>query len=127
MNRNVDAKNSEAPRRDVPPISIWVTNEERAAILTAAKSCGLSASAYARNLTLGYRPSSILDLEETRKMFALKADLGRLGGLLKLWLSDPIQYNDRHGEPIEELLTKLNEAQDRLMTIIRRVDERIRK
>lgn len=127
MPENHDSTNAPHPPTRPRRVRVYVTPEEKEVMAETAKTCGLSLSAYTRNLALGYRPASILDLEETRKLFEVKADLGRLGGLLKLWLTDDIRYRDEHGEPIESLIAKITEAQDRLLSIIHRVDERIRR
>jgi hypothetical protein len=39
-----------------------------------------------RRLALGYRPESIVDSRTMLELMRVRGDLGRLGGLLKLWL-----------------------------------------
>ncbi|MFT9017640.1 hypothetical protein [Acetobacter malorum] len=46
----------------------------------------LPASRLLRELGLGYNPPSKVDLESLYWLGRLRGDLGRLGGLLKLWL-----------------------------------------
>lgn len=116
-----DAKERPTPRRDIAPICIWVTPEERTAIIANAQACGLSTSAYARNLALGHSPASLLDLKEVRNLIAAKADLGRLGGLLKMWLTDEIRYNQLYDTPIRDLLDQIATAQNELLAVIYRI------
>src|ERR1700756_913501 len=68
------------------PFNVWVTPEERATIERLAATTGLSVSAYLRTLGLAYEPKSILDAKSVRDLLKACGDLGRLGGLLKLWL-----------------------------------------
>jgi len=39
-------------RRDIPPIKVWVTHEEKEVITALAKDRGVSVSAYIRNVIL---------------------------------------------------------------------------
>jgi hypothetical protein len=41
-----------------------------------------------RRLALGYRPESIVDGRTMLELIRVRGDLGRLGGLLKLWLAE---------------------------------------
>ncbi len=69
------------------PLRVFVSERERAEIETRAAATGLSVSAYLRNLGLGFQPHSTLDQEAILALLKVHADQGRLGGLLKLWLS----------------------------------------
>ncbi|MHB8285070.1 MAG: plasmid mobilization protein [Caulobacteraceae bacterium] len=68
-------------------IQVCVSVEEGRRIEEAAQVAGMSVSAYLRALGLGYRPMAAVDLEEALKLNHLGSNLGRLGGLLKLWVS----------------------------------------
>lgn len=70
------------------PIKIYVSLAERHALVTRANACSLPVSAYLRALGTGYQPKSTLDADAILKLVKLHADQGRLGGLLKLWLSE---------------------------------------
>ena len=69
-------------------IQVVVSDEEFIKIAEAAESVGLSHSAYLRELGLGYAPAPAYDLEAVEQMMKLNADQGRLGGLIKMWLSN---------------------------------------
>ena len=75
------------PRRNTQPIRVWVTPQEKAAIAEMASTTGNSTSAYLRKVGLGYEVRSILDFGRAQELVKVNADLGRLGGLLKLWLA----------------------------------------
>jgi hypothetical protein len=69
-------------------IDIWADDAELANITERAKALKLSRSEYLRNLGLGYEPKGQFDQDAIRELVKLHADQGRLGGLLKLWLTE---------------------------------------
>jgi hypothetical protein len=69
-------------------IDVWVDPQELADISAQAECLQLSRSEYLRNLGLGYQPRGQFDQVAIRELVKLHADQGRLGGLLKLWLSE---------------------------------------
>ena len=96
------------------PFTVWVTPEERARIERLARATGLSASTYLRTLGLAHEPRSILDAERVGDLLKACGDLGRLGGLLKLWLVD------RPGQGVPEtdvrrLLNQIGELRDQIV------------
>lgn len=75
-------------------IKMYMTSEEKARVMSGAAACRMSASAYVRTLALGKQPVSRLDLASMAEVFRLSADLGRLGGLLKMLLANPERLDD---------------------------------
>ena len=55
-------------------------------IKAKASEAGLTIAEYLRNLGLGYTVSSVIDNRQVDALLKINADLGRLGGLIKLWL-----------------------------------------
>ncbi|WP_408004595.1 plasmid mobilization protein [Pseudomonas alliivorans] len=53
-----------------------------------AANVSLTVAEYLRRLSLGYEIKSTLDSEYVLQLVKVNADQGRLGGLLKLWLTD---------------------------------------
>jgi len=95
-----------------------VLPDEEAAIKKMAASTGLSVAAYLRNISLGYQVRSILDNKRVEELARINGDLGRLGGLLKLWLTnDPrvAQYSSRliHALPFQDRKHASSDARDR--------------
>lgn len=71
------------------PIKIYVTPLERELLQNQANKCRVrSVGDYLRQVGQGYEPRSRFDQDFIREMMRIKADQGRLGGLLKLWLSE---------------------------------------
>lgn len=75
-------------RKGCPPIYVYCLPGEKAQIEAIAKATGHSASSYLRAIGQGYPVHSILDYERVQELAKVNGDLGRLGGLLKLWLTD---------------------------------------
>ena len=65
-----------------------VLPDEEAAIKEKARQAGLSVAAYLRNVGIGYRIEGVIDAELVRELAKINGDQGRLGGLLKLWLTN---------------------------------------
>ncbi|PTN12449.1 plasmid mobilization protein [Nitrosomonas aestuarii] len=61
---------------------------EEMAIKSKAQESGLTVAEYLRNLGLGYHVPSVIDNRHVDALLKINADLGRLGGLIKLWLTN---------------------------------------
>lgn len=98
-------------------IDIWATDEEMQQITENAKSLRLSRSEYLRSLGLGYQPKAQFDQDAIRELVKLHADQGRLGGLLKLWLSE----RQGEGAPTKEVRSVLQQIESLQMEMARLV------
>jgi hypothetical protein len=106
----------------------WVqfraTAEEAEAIAAQARGVGMSVGAYLRAVGAGYQPRAVVDRDRIDAMLKINGDLGRLGGLLKLWLSDDAKLNqfDRGQvrQAILAALRRIDENQGTLLGVIRR-------
>lgn len=80
-------------------IKVVVTEEEKLMIESRAKEANLSNSQYLRDLGLGYQPQSLTDIKTIQEIRSLKADLNKVGGLLKNLMSgeltDPKEIRSR--------------------------------
>ncbi|MDR1083331.1 MAG: hypothetical protein LBP22_00355 [Deltaproteobacteria bacterium] len=76
------------PCPDKLTVKAYVTPEEFAEIQEYAKDSGLSLSAYAKEMCLRGEVKSKLDKALILELSKISADLGRIGGLLKLGLSE---------------------------------------
>lgn len=80
-------------------IKVVVTEEEKLMIESRAKEANLSNSQYLRDLGLGYKPQSLTDIKTIQEIRSLKADLNKVGGLLKNLMSgeltDPKEVRSR--------------------------------
>lgn len=108
-------------RRRTPPVKVWANPVERPTLAATAASVGLSASAYLRRLGLGYQPRTIVDTLEAQKLLKAAADAGRIGGLLKMWLTDDQRlaaFAPADMRPmIHEALRRINETHQEIRAI----------
>lgn len=85
----------------------------------------MSVSAYLRCIGLGYQPRGMVDLEQVQALLKVSADAGRLGGLLKMWLTDDVRLEgfgarDMRAE-IAARLAEVGETQRALRAIVQTV------
>lgn len=69
-------------------ILVSMTDAEWSMIRDSAAAAHMSVSTYLRNLGLGHEPPSTFDMEAVAALAKVNGDQGRLGGLLKLWLTE---------------------------------------
>ena len=105
-------------------IDVWVNEAELAKISTYAQLAQLSRSEYLRNLGLGYQPQSRFDEQTIRELIGLHADQGRLGGLLKLWLSER-QNQGASVHEVRQLLHQIEALQKELSELILKEKNRL--
>jgi len=103
------------------PLRVVVSQSERKEIEGRAAAASLSVSAYLRAAGMGatFR-SAASSHEQVATLAKVNADQGRLGGLLKLWLSE------RPGQgatvrDVRALLDRISEAQGKLADAVSRV------
>ncbi|EHW7386087.1 conjugal transfer transcriptional regulator TraJ [Escherichia coli] len=101
-------------RKGSPPIKVYCLPDERALIEENAKRAGMSVGGYLREVGQGYQITGIVDYEHVRELARINGDLGRLGGLLKLWLTDDVRTARFTDATILALLAKIEEKQDEL-------------
>jgi len=116
------AAQAEAPlkrRRKRLMLSVWALPEEKAVVDERAKEHGLSTSSFLLQLGMGSEPQATLDQEAVQTLAKLNGDQGRLGGLLKLLLTNEDKLK-RAGDratlvaQIETLLLELRLVQDQI-------------
>lgn len=102
------------------PITIAVNDPDRAAIEERARSASLSTSAYLRAAGLGRPIRSTADHGTVKELARVNADQARLGGLLKLWLSEqPGQGAPRRD--VRNLLEQIEATQEKLTQVVGRL------
>lgn len=100
-----------------PVIKAYVTPEEYSRIIDKASSCALSVSTFAKRVCLGYVIQTREDQQARRELLQINADLGRLGGLLKMWLTNDDGYED----DVRALLHQIEERQEELKEAVKRI------
>mgnify|MGYP001168860347 CR=1 FL=1 len=102
-------------------VKVWVTPDEKAEIKVNAKKCSQSTSAFLRNLGQGYLPPSTLDSSHVLALAKVNGDQGRLGGLLKMWLTNDERLTPDFEKRINVLLSKIEEAETQLLEALSRL------
>ena len=106
-------------RRKVPPIKVWVTDAEKAEIADRAAQSGLSLSAYMLAAGLNHPIRSVYDLKAVADLGRINGDLGRVAGLLKLWLAEKRGQGARPID-VEKMMNEFRAMQTELSAIMRR-------
>ncbi len=117
MKNKRDPKN----RKDYQPIKVYCFPDERQAIEQQAHSTGLSKSSYLLRVGMGYPIRSIVDNHQVEELVKINGDLGRLGGLLKLWLSNGKAVPGVEARTVRETLQKIETAQDQMLALMQKV------
>lgn len=94
-----------------PTIKSYVTPAEFEDILANANQAGLSMSTFIKRVCQGQKIESKVDSRAVLDLLKINADLGRLGGLLKLWLTAP----DEHATDVRGLLREIMDLKDLLV------------
>jgi hypothetical protein len=116
---NDDTKKGRGTRPRGTRIEVWVTPEERAEITQRAERAGLSLSAYLRAAGLEQRIRSVYDLGAVADLVRVNGDLGRVAGLLKLWLAEKPGQGARRFE-VDRMMRDFRALQAELSRIMQR-------
>lgn len=110
-------------RRTQSPIKVRPLPDERAVLEANAAAAGMPLSAYLLAAGLGMTVKSVVDLRQVEAIAKVNADQGRLGGLLKLWLSKEGRFIP--GTPtrmtVTDLLDRIRQTQDVLHDAAKRI------
>ncbi len=113
------AEKKRGPRQGRPRgrrIDVWVTPEEEAEIAEMAEQAGMSRSAYLRSVGLNQPIRSVLDLKAVADLAKVNGDLGRVAGLLKLWLAER-RGEGAHPMEVEEMMVRFRGLQHQVFEI----------
>jgi hypothetical protein len=102
-------------------LRVPVLPQEALAIKAQAQAVGLPVAAYLRNVGLGIEVKSVLDYQRIDELARINGDLGRLGGLLKLWLTNDERLHRIKARELRAVLNKIEANQETMRTIMRTV------
>jgi hypothetical protein len=100
-------------------IRFRVTDEEGQEIEERAASAGLTPSAYLRAAALNHSVRSIYDLDAAAELVKVNGDLGRVAGLLKLWLAEKPGQGSRRLD-VDRMMTDFRALQSQLSALMAR-------
>lgn len=112
-------------RKGSAPIKVWCLPIERDLIRANADRSGMSVSRYMRTVGMGSEVRSVVDYDRVLELTKMAGDLGRLGGLLKLWLTRPERLakfgEARTRDAIEGALDEIYSSQKAIQELVRQV------
>ncbi|MGH2291278.1 MULTISPECIES: conjugal transfer transcriptional regulator TraJ [Pseudomonas] len=119
MNRNEAERDT---RKYGKHLRVPVLPSEELTIKENASKASLTVAEYLRRLSLGYEITSTLDSQYVAQIVKINADQGRLGGLLKLWLTDDAKLT-ACGTPltpgmVRALLKRIEANQDEMLRLV---------
>jgi hypothetical protein len=109
-----------APKDRQKPLRVYVSPDDRDAIAGRAATAGLSVSEYLRIVGVNGQIRSAYDHDAVIQLSRVNGDLGRVGGLLKIWLTE------RPGEgastmELRRLYNETKSLQQQILTLMARV------
>ena len=102
-------------------ITTYVTDNEFQQVADSAAKAGLSFSTFVKRVCLGHKVPSTIDHQAILALTKANADLGRLGGLFKMFLSEG--KAGQHADELRVTLRKIEEAKD---TVAKKFDNLIK-
>lgn len=108
-------------RKYAKRLRIPVHPDEEEIIKENAKKAGLSTAVYLRRLALGYEIQSIIDKKYILELSKINADLGRLGGLLKLWLSNDERLTHIEPKTMTVVLERIKATQAAMLEVVNKL------
>lgn len=107
-------------RKKTELISVRATPEEKKQLKARAQAFGVSLGELCRRTIFGAQPKAQVDQDAIEELAMTRADLGRLGGLLKGWLAGSFQGAPRPDIiQVRDLLKKLEAGQATVIHVLK--------
>ena len=111
-------------RKKTELVQVRCTPDEKVALKARATAFGVSVGELCRRAIFGAVPKSISDQHAVTELAESRADLGRLGGLLKGWLAGSFSQavpDLQHRVEVIPLLRKIEDAQQQMIAVAKEV------
>lgn len=115
------ASSKQRKRRTPRAIKVYCRPAARAELAEKAKAAGMSVSAYLGAVGAGYPVKTVLDHQRVEELMRIDGNLGRLGGLLKLWLTDDARTKAFGASTVRALLHRIEACQVEMLVVMRQV------
>jgi hypothetical protein len=102
-------------------LRVPVFPDEKNLIEEQAQRAGMSVARFLREVGQGYRVGGVVDYEQVRELARINGDLGRLGGLLKLWLTNDERTAQFGEATIRAVLSRIEATQDKMGQVMMNV------
>ena len=117
----MDDKVKTPTRKKGRHLRVPVLPDEEIQIKSNAANAGLSIAEYLRRIGLGYQLQSAIDKDHVIQLAKINADVGRLGGLLKLWLTQDKRAAHFDHATIMTLLNKIRTLQEAMFQVVKKL------
>ena len=117
----MDNKFKTPTRKNGRHLRVPVLPNEENQIKSNSATAGLSIAEYLRRISLGYQIQSSIDKDYILQLAKINGDLGRLGGLLKLWLTQDKRVAHFDLQTIKILLTGIKTTQDAMFEVVKKL------
>ena len=104
-------------------LRVPVLPEEEKEIKENAAKAGLKTAEYLRRLALGHTIHSVLDTQHVIQLSKINADLGRLGGLLKMWLSNDERLTYIEPKTMIVVLDRIQVTQEAMLDVVKKLHQ----
>lgn len=108
-------------RKNGRHLRVPVLPNEETQIKANAVQAGLTVAEYLRRISLGYPLQSAIDKDHIIQLAKINADLGRLGGLLKLWLTQDKRVAHFDHATIMALLRNIRGLQESMFLVVKKL------
>lgn len=109
-------------RKKTQTIQVRATPTEKESLKSRADAFGISVGELVRQTIFSTKPKSKTDLESIQVLAASRADLGRVGGLLKGWLAGSFPDSPAPDQmQIRALLHKIEIAQSGVLAAVKKL------
>ena len=102
-------------------ITTYVTDKEYQQVADSAAKARLSVSTFVKRVCLGHKVPSAVDHQAILALTKANADLGRLGGLFKMFLSE-----GKAGQHADELRVTLRQIEESKDAVVKQFDNLIK-
>lgn len=102
-------------------LRVPVLPDEEQAIKANAAKAGLKIAEYLRRVALGYEIYGVIDQQHIIELSKINADLGRLGGLLKMWLTNDERVAHIKPETMTIVLDRIQTTQAAMLDVVRKL------
>ena len=117
----MDNKNKTPIRKHGRHLRVPVLPDEEIAIKSHAAQAGLSVAEYLRRIALGYQIQSAIDKDYILQLSKINADMGRLGRLFKLWLTQDRRVAHFDHRKVKALLDRIRTTQDAMFDVVKKL------
>ena len=114
-------KNKKPTRKHGRHLRVPVLPDEENLIKSNAAQAGLSIAEYLRRVGQGHTIQSAIDKDYILQLSKINADMGRLGGLFKLWLTQDRRVAHFDHRMVKALLDRIQTTQEAMFEVVKKL------